>query len=56
MGNTTVNVTNTIHSAGTYHLTVLVRGITGQISKSGTRAPTREYYAWWSQEFLVSTN
>ena len=26
--------------------------ITGQISKTGTRTPPREYNAWWSQETL----
>jgi hypothetical protein len=26
--------------------------ITGQISKSVTRTPPREYYVWWSQEML----
>ena len=27
--------------------------ITGQISKTGTRTPPREYNAWWSQETLI---
>jgi len=31
---------------------LLVQGITGQISKLGTRTPLREYNAWWSQEML----
>jgi len=26
--------------------------IPGQISKSGTRTPPREYYVWWPQETL----
>jgi len=26
--------------------------ITGQISKTGTQTPPREYNAWWSQETL----
>ena len=26
--------------------------VTGYFSKSGTRAPPREYYAWWSLELL----
>ena len=30
--------------------------VTGYFSKSGTRAPPREYYAWWSQELLRSGN
>ena len=32
-----------------YHYMI---SLTGYFSKSGTRAPPREYYAWWSQELL----
>ena len=31
---------------------VLQFAVTGYLSKSGTRAPPREYYAWWSQKLL----
>jgi hypothetical protein len=37
----------------TFWWTALLKGdLTGQISKSGTRTPFREYNVWWSQETL----
>jgi len=32
---------------------VIIKILTGQISKSGTRTPPRGYKVWWSQEKLI---